>query len=322
MANPIHGSTVDHADQSFQGVPEFLERYANLGLYCAPLCAPNSQGECGCGWDHQPKKVGKAPRTSNGIKDATNDITSLKTMWRPFPAGNIAIALERSQLLLIGPDASEWLEKFHHLGLPETCWVQTGSGAGHRHYYYRRPLSCPVWRVNRSGEYDIQTGGYAVAPPSLHRSGNRYTWKKDLPSSFDGIPFAPQWAVDMLTYAATNDNQRVNLPAAEVGGSEIPNLPDQYGLKWWHGKLVKRNPEGAIDRSGTLYSIGVQLARGGTSLLGIAQALMERDAALGYEKYSDRRDEREYYRIAEKVVADRLAHPLRPVAPAPMTRTG
>ena len=47
---------------------------------------------------------------------------------------------------------------------------------------------------------------------------------------------------------------------------------------------------------------------------------MERDVTLGYEKYTDRRDDLEYYRIAEKVVADRLTHPTTPVAPAPMTR--
>ena len=317
MVPHVGGNGLPQPDSLTQ---DYLEQYSGLGIRCTPLCCPNALGKCGCGWDHKPKESGKAPRTSNGTKDATADLTSLKTMWQSFPAGNIGIVLEPSQLLIIGPDAPKWLAKFQHRGLPDTPWVQTGSGEGHRHYYYRRPVDCPIWRINRPGEYDIQTGGYAVAPPSLHHSGNRYTWQQPLPASFSDIPYAPQWAVDMLIEAADKKKQ-VNLLAADVGGSETPLLPDVYGMKWWNGELVARNPDnGEIDRSGTLYSIGIQLARGGTSLAGIAQALLERDAALGFGKYSDRNDDREYLRIAEKVVADRLAHPLRPANPGPLAR--
>lgn len=104
-----------------QPVLEYLKRYTDLGLYCEPLCSPDTDGNCACGWGHDEKEAGKAPRTINGIKDASNDISSLITMWRSFPVGNIAIGLEKSELLLIGPDAPEWLAEFKKRGLPETA---------------------------------------------------------------------------------------------------------------------------------------------------------------------------------------------------------
>ena len=93
------------------------------------------------------------------------------------------------------------------------------------------------------------------------------------------------------------------------------------GLAYWHGEKVKRKPDGTTDRSATLYAVGGQLARGGTSWEGIVTALAERDIALGFSKYSGRRDRREYERIADKVLSDLSVHTLRPVPMAPMGRT-
>ena len=116
----VHVATGTDLPQPNLLTPKYLERYSDLGLHCYPLCCPNSQGLCGCGWEHQEKAAGKAPRTINGVLDATDDISSLKTMWRSFPAGNIGIGLEPSHLLFIGPDSPEWLEKFQQRGFQET----------------------------------------------------------------------------------------------------------------------------------------------------------------------------------------------------------
>lgn len=235
-------------------------------------------------------------------------------MWRPCPQSNVGIGLELSGLLLAAPDSPEWLAEFQRRGLPDTAWAHSGGGEGHRHYYYRRPEDCSIWRINKSGEYDIQTAGYAVAPPSVHRSGRKYTWVQPFPDNPGHLPFAPDWVVDLLVTAANRHRSR---PAvASTGGAQEATLPDQYGLKWWNGDLVKTNPDGEVDRSATLYAIGGQLARGGTSATSIADALAERDATLGFNKYTSRPEE--YQRIAEKVLADISAHSLRPVPMAPM----
>lgn len=290
---------------------------ARIGLAVHPLCSPTPTGRCGCGWGHAEGDVGKAPKTTGGFKDATTDDKRLQVQWGTYPNANTGIALEASDLLVVGPDSPEWDQEFQRRGLPKTWWVQSGGGEGHRHYYYRRPEGCPIARCCRPDEYDVMTGGYVVAPPSLHKSGRRYSWNQDLPDSLEDFPFAPQWAVEMLTKVAVG---HVGLPAVSVDDSDTPMVPDVYGLKWWNGEIVKTKPDGSVDRSATLFGIAGQLARAGNSVETIAGALLNRDTVLGLEKYTNRADHREYSRMAEKAVADRLEHPLRPVNPSPLAR--
>jgi hypothetical protein len=56
-----------------------------------------------------------------------------------------------------------------------------------------------------------------------------------------------------------------------------------------------------IDRSETLFQLGIKLSKANASYHTIVDALAERDEALSYDKYTDRKDELEYHRIAEKV---------------------
>jgi hypothetical protein len=149
---------------------------AEHGFWVAPLCWPVG-GHCGCPKNHTRHDVGKAPLTSHGIKDSSKQVADLFTWWKRWPQANIAIDLERSGLLVVAPDSPEWLAECIRRGLPETPLVaQSGGGTGHYHFYYRRPKACPIWRVNEPDKYDVQTGGYMVAPPSLHQSGRRYQW--------------------------------------------------------------------------------------------------------------------------------------------------
>jgi hypothetical protein len=67
---------------------------------------------------------------------------------------------------------------------------------------------------------------------------------------------------------------------------------------------VKEKPEGGTDRSATLYAIGGYLARAGASERTIAEALKSRDVALGFRKYSERRDDTEYQRAAAKALEE------------------
>lgn len=154
----------------------------------------------------------------------------------------------------MGPDSPEGLVKFLRRGLPDTAWAHSGRGEGHRHYYYRTPEGCTISHINKPGEYDIQTSGYAVAPPSVHRSGRKYIWVQGLPHSLEKLPFPTEWVVDLLTAAAS---RRQSQPAyagtdGANGGTQEPTLPDRYGMKWWNGELVKYKPGGEIDRSATL----------------------------------------------------------------------
>lgn len=102
-----------------------------------------------------------------------------------------------------------------------------------------------------------------------------------------------------------------------AGASEFDEAPvqlDRDGLLWWRGEIVVDQSDGhakskreaaKVDRSATLHVLGAHLSRAGASRRTIADALAERDLALGFEKYTERPSGRaEYERIARKVFAD------------------
>lgn len=83
-------------------------------------------------------------------------------------------------------------------------------------------------------------------------------------------------------------------------------------LEAWRGERTVAGDSGGVDRSRTLHWIGCGIARGlrragiseATSYRIVADAVEERDAALGYDKYSSRDDRGERYaEIADEAVA-------------------
>ena len=227
--------------------------YARRGWPVLPLCWPTEDGRCGCGRNHRDRDIGKAPLTEHGVHDATTDEVIVRTWWGRWPAANIGIHIEPARLLIIGPDCSEAEREYWRLGLPLGCAiVQTGQG---RHYYYARPPDCPTYRLCRSGYGDILTTGYVVAPPSRHRSGATYRWLAAPPET---LAEAPAWAVQRLTEAARRPTPAP--PPAPATGEPPVRLSPQ-DLAWWTGERTARKPDGEVDRSATLYAIGVVLAR-------------------------------------------------------------
>jgi len=103
---------------------------------------------------------------------------------------------------MVGPDGQAGIEALaelvrQHGPLPATPLLRSGGGG--LHYYFAWPGSGGVkTSANYNGlPIDIRgTGGYVVAPPSLHKSGNRYTWEV----SPDEVPLAdaPAWLLGLL----------------------------------------------------------------------------------------------------------------------------
>src|SRR5215204_3253744 len=90
----------------------------------------------------------------------------------------------------------------------------------------------------------------------------------------------------------------------QIDEGEPPVRLEGDDLEVWEGRWPALKEDGTIDTSATLYKMGCVLASKGASKATIAKALEERDEVLGYFKYADRRDQREYVRIAAKVVAN------------------
>lgn len=92
--------------------------------------------------------------------------------------------------------------------LPATAVVQTGSGG--LHYYFRHPgHDCRNKAGFKAGGMcwlpgcDFRgDGGYVVAPPSMHQSGQPYQW---LSTPDDGIADAPPWLLEVIAACQTGD---------------------------------------------------------------------------------------------------------------------
>lgn len=183
--------------------------YAAHGWPVFPLHTPTGAG-CSCekpGCD----RVGKHPRTWNGLKDATTNEGQIRAWWAKWPDANIGIATGGA-LLVLDVDAYKGGEAslaalLAETGeqLPESPRVLTGGGGWHLYLAQPEGLATPLGnsKGTKLGKA-IDTrgdGGYVVAPPSLHASGGRYEWD----ASTCHLPLAPvpAWMVERLLEVKT-----------------------------------------------------------------------------------------------------------------------
>jgi hypothetical protein len=158
----------------------------------------------------------KRPATANGVKAATADADTIRRLWQHDPQFNIGVATGTPSGIFIldvdGIDAEAELRKLEtqHGALPPTVEVITGRG---RHVYFKMP-NAPI--RNSAGKLgpglDIRaTGGYVLAPPSIHPTGRRYEWSVDCASA---IAPAPAWLLDIIA-APANGNGKSTTPPSE-----------------------------------------------------------------------------------------------------------
>jgi hypothetical protein len=152
-------------------------RYAAAGIPVVPLHTPTSSTSCSCNRDCG--SIGKHPRLMHGLRDATTDPAQIRTWWRMWPAANVGLVTGVTMDVL-DIDSQEGLRALLDLvgegALPGPV-VATGSGGWH---VWVAPTGCGN-RVKMLPGVDWRgTGGYVVAPPSLHASGQRYRWSRPL----------------------------------------------------------------------------------------------------------------------------------------------
>lgn len=292
--------------------------YAAIGWPVLPLHTPDADGACDC---HDPDRanpekhaIGKHPRTMHGLADATTDEAQIRHWWLMWPQANIAIDLVRSGLVDIAPDSIEWFAEFTARGLPPTLRFASGGGEGHAHHLYARPPDCMAYRDTHAEEYDILSNGYAVMPPSLHFTGRTYTWIEPEGGALISTASvaAPRWSVDVLNARA---QRTVSAPAAEDEEDAPPVELRGEALERWYGRLFVAKPDGGVDRSYSLWRIACDLVDAGCKRWLIEECLEHRDLALGWEKFTGRRDAKARYRI----ITDRA---LSGVGPGRVRQTG
>jgi hypothetical protein len=240
--------------------PSILEaalQCAARGWPVLPLHTPTAQ-KCSCR-DSECSSPGKHPRVDRGLKEASADADTIRRWWKKWPDANIGIATgPASGLFVVDVDGTEGhasladLQRGH--ALPGTLRALTGRTAadGKRqgfHLYFTYPDGERL--TNSAGKLgkglDIRaSGGYVVAPPSLHASGLRYEWEDAL----SPVAVLPGWLHGLLAKPAPR-LAIVPSPATSVSIFE----------------------EGS--RNSSLFSLGGKMRADGHSTAAIAAALLQ-----------------------------------------------
>jgi putative DNA primase/helicase len=194
-------------------------RYAARDICVLPLYEIKD-GLCACGVEGC-KSPGKHPRNDNGLTGASKDEAQIRNWWQRWPSANIGLATgDQFWVLDIDPrhgGNDSVMEMVHQHGcMPETVMVDTGGGG--RHYYFQ-VNGVPIG--NATGilpGVDIKSsGGYVVAAPSNHVSGNRYAVAH---GSSKDLAEAPAWLLAMVTTKPAAANKPFNTAAALKGVPE------------------------------------------------------------------------------------------------------
>jgi Bifunctional DNA primase/polymerase, N-terminal/Primase C terminal 1 (PriCT-1) len=170
------------------------------------------------------KARAKTPATPHGCLDATIDPEKIEAWWRCEHNFNVAAATGKPSGIFVvdvdGPAAEAELRKLEleHGDLPETATVFTARGA-HRWFEYPDATSIRNSAGKLAPGVDIRaTGGFVLAPPSIHPSGKRYRWGE----SGTTIAAAPSWLIEKVSApasgvaAATSPDEWADLIAAGV----------------------------------------------------------------------------------------------------------
>lgn len=219
-------------------------RYAERGWPVFPLHGMRG-GRCTCG-RADCSSAGKHPLTKRGLKDAAVERTQINAWWRRWPKANIGLVTgESSGIVVVDIDLPRAFESLDRLigRLPKTLISVTGGGGLHLIYRRAAELRCTSARLpGLSGHLpgiDLRAdGGYIVAPPSLHGSGERYSWLE----AATEISSAPTWL-------RQPPPREIRIPEATAfTGDGTP-----YGLAALEGLLtdMRTAPEG--ERNHTLY---------------------------------------------------------------------
>jgi len=281
-----------------------------------PLCPAGDTCVCGGRWDdktkqmvpHTGKEIGKAPigrLVKTGVLEATTNSATIDRWWRAMPNANVGLALKPARVLFVDPDSPEALAEARANG------IDGGSQRDSRNvgWLFRRPADCPVINVSKSADHtdlELRTDGYAVVG-GVHANGAPVRI-----DPYQKLQDAPAWTVDRLGAKAAaradqdaiRDARRAERSTHAGAGGAPPVRLHSRGLRRWSGELVQTKPNGETDRSDSLYFLALDLAECNASESAIAAALADRDAALGWDKFTGRDDaDARYQEMAEKAVA-------------------
>jgi hypothetical protein len=161
-------------------------RYARRGWHVLPLAAGTKR---------------PAIRGGCGVHSATTSAEQIRAWWSRAPARNIGLACgAKSSLLVVdvdprsgGDETLRTLERSHG-PLPLTPRVLTPGGG--QHFYFEFPNATPTRGTLGEGLDVKASGGFVVAPPSVHPNGGVYRWDLGALPSETPLVEPPAWLLE------------------------------------------------------------------------------------------------------------------------------
>lgn len=236
------------------------------------------QGECGA--------------DGHGLHDATTEIARIERWWSRTPWANVAVATGAGSGIVVldvdGMAGEQTLDELQevHGGLPETARAITGGDGMHYFWVHPgEPVHNTAGAAGRLGPgLDFRgDGGYVVAPPSAHLSGQRYEWLAGRGPDEAPLVAMPAWLLERLREPTVRQRPLASVPSARGDVAGAGWTP--YGLHALEQELAELRQTGEGGRNHALnrsaFNLG-QLVAGGELDEGlVAHRLAEAAAAIG-----------------------------------------
>lgn len=232
---------------------------------------------CSCG-HVDCSSIGKHPRTRDGLKSATTEPDQIGAWWDRWPRAGVAIRTGAPSGLVVididpdhGGDHTLAALQAEHGTLPPGRTIRTGSGG--THLYYRHP-GHPIPNTAAKLGPGIDTradGGYVVAPPSHHRTGDTYK----VTARGSELPDLPAWVLQALQPP----------PLQPPKERPAPRNATAWAKAAVDGELDRLRHAGQGQRNDTLnrvaYRLGQIIGGGALAEHDIEPLLIEQGIALG-----------------------------------------
>jgi len=261
--------------------------YAHRGWRVFPLhgivngACTCGRGECG--------SAGKHPLVRRGLYEATTDTRVIKEWWRRWRSANVGVATgAESGIAVVDLDLPVGLQSVDRLiaaELPVTLAGLTGGGGAHLIYMcHDDTLGNSAGRLpGLDGDLpgvDLRAnGGYVVSPPSLHRSGQTYSWLDPARAVAD----APAWL---------KQPERTYVELGDVAAVDFPGDGTPYGLSVMRAELDRLRAAQVGTRNHELNRVAfvlAQLIAGGELLVSLVRtSLLTTALAIGLEEPESR----------------------------------
>ena len=170
--------------------------YASRGWRVLPLHSPDPEVKGGCSCPRaECESQGKHPRVMHWLSKATNNADEIRRWWDMWPNANVGLLTGGGLIVLDvdprnGGDVSLAELEVEFGEIVRTPTVRTGGGGCH--VYFAGDL--PARNGFRPGLDLKSRGGFVVAPPSLHISGQRYEWT----DAVEDLQQVPEWLLEVV----------------------------------------------------------------------------------------------------------------------------